>query len=81
MSAIHIETMLDGDTLYLPQLKPLVGKCVEIIVREKVVPAVTPAKNGWAAVESAVLSLVDYDFDAYLEMRGAELRVTEPGLS
>jgi hypothetical protein len=34
MNAIRIETLLEGDTLYLPQLKPLVGKSVEILVTE-----------------------------------------------
>lgn len=34
MPPIRIETTLDSDTLYLPQLLPLVGKSVEIIVRE-----------------------------------------------
>ncbi|HEY4234157.1 MAG TPA: hypothetical protein VGM76_12070 [Lacipirellulaceae bacterium] len=34
MDAIRIETLLEGDTLYLPELKPLVGKSVEIVVTE-----------------------------------------------
>jgi len=38
MSTIRIETTIDSDTLYLPQLKPLVGKSVEIIVRERATP-------------------------------------------
>jgi hypothetical protein len=33
MAAIRIETVVESETLYLPQLKPLVGKSVEIIVR------------------------------------------------
>jgi hypothetical protein len=39
MMPIRMETMIDSDTLYLPQLKPLVGKSVEIIVREMPRPA------------------------------------------
>lgn len=34
MTAIRIETTIQSDTLYLPQLKQLVGKSVEIVVRE-----------------------------------------------
>ena len=35
MDAIRINTTLDSDTLYLPQVRPLIGKTVEIIVREE----------------------------------------------
>jgi len=69
MSTIRIETTIDSDTLYLPQLKPLVGKSVEIIVRERATPIVTPATSDWAAVEAAVRGLEDYDFDAYRKAR------------
>jgi hypothetical protein len=72
MTAIRIETMLDSDTLYLPQLKPLVGKSVEIIVRESATPVVTGGVSKWAAVETAALELTDYDYQAYREIREAE---------
>jgi hypothetical protein len=72
MTAIRIETTIDSDTLYLPQLKPLVGKSVEIIVREKSVPGVTPPTSDWAAVEDAVRGLDDYDFAAYRDARDEE---------
>ena len=42
METIHIKHHLDSDTLYLPQLRPWVGKDVEIVVRESA-PA---ARNG-----------------------------------
>jgi hypothetical protein len=35
MNAIHIHTTLTSDVLHLPELKPFVGKAVEIIVREE----------------------------------------------
>lgn len=35
MNSIHIRTRLDSDTPHLPELKPLIGKTVEIIVREE----------------------------------------------
>jgi hypothetical protein len=75
MDAIRIETTIDSDTLYLPQLKPLVGKSVEIIVREKMAPNITPATREWSTVEAAVRSgLDDYDFDAYREARKLEVK-------
>jgi hypothetical protein len=72
MTAIRIETQLDSDTLYLPQLKPLLGKAVEIIVREKAVPIVTPGTSDWADVQAAVRDLEDYDFGAWREVHNAE---------
>ncbi len=74
MDAIRIETLLAGETLYLPQLKPLVGKSVEIIVRESSRPTTTPGKGEWDDVKAAVLSLDGYDFDAYREARAADAR-------
>ena len=35
MTTIHIRKHLDSDLLHLPELKPLIGKAVEIIVREQ----------------------------------------------
>ncbi len=35
MTTIHIRKHLDSDILHLPELKPLIGKAVEIIVREQ----------------------------------------------
>lgn len=36
MSAIRIRKTLDSDTLYLPELRPLIGRTVEIVVEEAV---------------------------------------------
>jgi hypothetical protein len=35
MNALRIRRKLESETLYLPELKPLIGKEVEIIVEEK----------------------------------------------
>ncbi|HJQ81948.1 MAG TPA: hypothetical protein VJ828_18425 [Lacipirellulaceae bacterium] len=79
MTAIRIETTIDSETLYLPQLKPLVGKSVEIIVREKSAPIVTPPTRNWTDVEDAVRQLEDYDFDAYREARELEVDRRDKG--
>ena len=50
MTPIHIKTRLESDTLILPELRPFVGKTVEIRVTE--------------AEESAVDRLLDSDYHA-----------------
>jgi hypothetical protein len=77
MDAIRIETLLEGETLYLPQLRPLVGKSVEIVVREKSLPVVSPRTSEWSDIQTAVLGLADYDFDAYRKARVAEVEQAE----
>jgi hypothetical protein len=74
MATIHIETTILSETLHLPQLIPLVGKHVEITVREKVTPLATPATSDRAAVEAAVLGLENYDSNAYCAARELEVR-------
>src|SRR5262245_57599785 len=39
MNAIRIRKTLDSDTLHLPELKPLIGRTVDIIVQEPATPA------------------------------------------
>jgi hypothetical protein len=66
MSAIHIRRTLDSDTLHLPELKPLIGKAVEITITEA--PAVENTKD-WSALEEAARELTDYDFDLPMRYR------------
>jgi hypothetical protein len=49
MTAIRIETTIDSDTLHLPQLKPLMGKTVEIIVREMPQRTLRPDDRAWVS--------------------------------
>jgi hypothetical protein len=69
MAANRIVTQIYSETLYVPQLRPLVGKRVEILVQEKAVPEVRLAARDWVAVESAVLAIEDNGADAYREAR------------
>ena len=73
MSTIRIETHIDSETLFLPQLRPLVGKDVEIVVKEKAAPVVTPGRSDWEVVKAALLGLENYDFDAFRAIRESEL--------
>jgi hypothetical protein len=66
MSSIHIHRKLDSETLYLPELRPLIGKTVEIIVREEAAPAMV--ENPYADF----LALAGQDVvdpDAYQQLR------------
>jgi hypothetical protein len=49
MSVIHLHKHLDSETLHVPELKPLVGKNVEIIVREetRTTNGTTPAAENY----------------------------------
>jgi hypothetical protein len=71
MHAIHIRKKIDSETLHLPELKPLIGKTVEIIVREEAGPAVVPGTGDWEAAKRAAqeLQASGYDFDAWLRQR------------
>ena len=60
MSAIHIRRKLDSDTLHLPELQPLIGKTVEIIVREETEHRASEER--WKALlEAAGEDLIDPD--------------------
>ena len=71
---VRIHRKLDSDTLYLPELRPLIGKNVEIIVLEEPVPAAMPGTVDWDAALAAVQELEDYDFDAYRKQRECDLK-------
>jgi hypothetical protein len=58
MSVIHVTQQIESDTLHLPELRPLIGKKVEITIRE--VANINEGKNGWDALsELAGQDLLD----------------------
>jgi hypothetical protein len=69
VSTIRIHRTLDSDTLHLPELKPLIGKAVEITVTEAAGEAI--AKD-WSALENAARELTDYDFDLVEDYRTSD---------
>ena len=70
MNAIRIRTTLTSDTLHLPELQPLVGRPVEIIVLdESGAPAVRPGTGDWEEFVRLAREVKDYDFDAWREQR------------
>lgn len=74
MNAVRIRRKLESDTPHLPELKPLVGKTVEIIVLEESAPPITPGTGDWDAAMKAVAELEDYDFDVYRAQREYDLK-------
>ena len=73
MNAVRIRRKLDSETLHLPELKPLLGKNVEIIVLEENLPPITPGTGDWDMAMKAVAELEDYDFDAFRKQRECDL--------
>jgi hypothetical protein len=72
MSAIRIRRTLESETLNLPELRPLLGKEVEITVEETAVPAA--GHGDWDLVQRLVNEISDYDFDALKDQEEYELR-------
>lgn len=69
---IHLHQKLDSETLYLPELKPMIGKTVEIIIREKAEPSSSPHSSSLHALsEIAGKDLIDPK--AYQEIRAASI--------
>jgi hypothetical protein len=63
MSTIVIHRRIDSETLHLPEIRPLIGKTVEIVVREEPTAAVGKTAE-WDAAMQAARELTSYDFDA-----------------
>ena len=73
MKAIRIHKTLDSETLYLPELRPLIGRSVEIIVLEDNLTA--PGGTGdWEAAARAVVELKGYDYDALTDQDACDRR-------
>jgi hypothetical protein len=73
MNALRIRRKLESATLHLPELQPLIGKNVEIIVLEETGSTILPGTGDWDAAMKAVAELEDYDFDAYRRQREYDL--------
>lgn len=62
MNAIRIRKKLDSETLSLPELRPLVGQTVEIIVlTEETFSAIRPGTGDWKAFDRLSREMTNYD--------------------
>ncbi len=75
MNAIRIRKKLDSETLNLPELRPLLGQTVEIIVlAEESVPGICPGTGDWIAFDRLAREITDYDFEARREQDQVDFR-------
>jgi hypothetical protein len=78
MNAIRIRTRLESDSLHLPQLKPLIGRTVEITVAaEEPAAELAPGHGNWDAAAQAARELSasgSFDFDAVKQLDEIDLR-------
>jgi hypothetical protein len=68
MPVLRIQTHLESDRPHLPELGPLVGKDVEITVREDSAPP-APMSEAQITELRGLLANLDYDFDAVDQLR------------
>jgi hypothetical protein len=80
MTVVRLRRKLDSDTLHIPELKPFLGKTVDIVIREESTPLVTTGSGDWKALEDAANELENYDFDAVREQRELDRRHAEDQL-
>ena len=71
MNAIRISKRIDSETLHLPELKDLIGKKVEITLREEVDDA--PVKRSRYDAFFALSGKNVVDPEAYKELRAASM--------
>jgi hypothetical protein len=74
MNALRIRRKLDSETLHLPELKPLIGKNVEIIILDETGPAIVPGSGDWDSAIQGISELENYDFDAFRKQREYDLQ-------
>ena len=76
MSAIRIRKTIESDTVTLPELKPFIGRTVEIAIEEHPVTtqAFIPGTGDWDEVLAASQNLKDYDYQAQIDQDACDLR-------
>jgi hypothetical protein len=61
MNSIRVRKKINSETIYLPELRPLVGKTVEIIVREEPAAPASTEQDWEAWFASAREDRIDAD--------------------
>jgi hypothetical protein len=74
LDAIRIRRKLDSETLHLPEVRPLLGRTVEIVVSAEPIPEIIPGTGDWEAVKRCADALADYDFEAWRRQRDFDLQ-------
>ncbi len=78
MAAIRIRKTIDSETLTLPELRPLIGRTVEIVIEEPasgLPPGFRPGTGDWEAFDQAAKALRDsYDYGAQADQDACDIR-------
>ena len=75
MSTIRIRQRIESETLHVPELKPLIGRTVEIVIDDNpAAPIVKASAADWDAVLAASQQLEDYDYQAQVDQVACDLR-------
>jgi hypothetical protein len=80
MHSIRIRKKIESETLSLVELKPLIGRTVEIVVWPVPAEQTDPIAGPWEAAIRAAQELENYDFDAWREQREYDLLQTHDHL-
>ena len=75
MTAIRIKKTIDSETLTVPELRPLIGRNVEILVIDEGpgLAGVLPGAGDWDAALNGTQELKDYDYGAQIELDAADM--------
>ena len=65
MNAVRIHRHLDSETLHVPELRPMIGKDVEIIVREQP----QSESRGDLSKLTELAGNIDLDYEAITKLR------------
>lgn len=76
MDAIRVRKKINSETVYLPELRPLIGKMVEIIVREEPAAPVSTEQDWDAWFASAGEERIDAEL--YKRYREFERQHQQP---
>jgi hypothetical protein len=76
MSEIRVRRKIESETIHLPELKPLLGKTVEIIVLEEAASEAGSPDRWQPLINAAAKDLVDPE--VYKKYRDFDQRPTNP---
>ena len=76
MSSIRIRKHIESDTLTLPELRPFIGRTVEIAIEDSnsTTPSVVPGTGDWDAVLAGCRQLTDYDYQAQIDQDARDIQ-------
>lgn len=74
MNTIRIKRQIESDTLTIPELRPFIGRRVEITIEEPISTEKSTSLTDWDAVLAAAQTLEAYDYHAQEEQDALDIR-------